>query len=119
GVSLGELAGLPLITIGEASGARQFESHLAFASAGLNPSSVFRTNQPQTLLALVRQGLGVGVTNALAMTTANLDGVRLVPIHDAGVERQVAVFWHRERPKSSALAAVIDAVQAIPKPTWP
>jgi DNA-binding transcriptional LysR family regulator len=118
-VSLGELAELPLITIGEASGARQFEAHLAFASAGLNPSSAFRTNQPQTLLALVRQGLGIGVTNALAMTTANLDGVRLVPIRDAGVERQVAVFWHRDRPRSTALAGVIDAVQAVPEPTWP
>jgi DNA-binding transcriptional LysR family regulator len=95
-VGLADLAELPLILSGETSGARQFESHLAFASAGLNPPSTFRTNQPQTLLALVRHGLGIGVTNA--MTTANLDGVRLVPIRDAGVERQVAVFWHRDRP---------------------
>ena len=94
-----ELAELPLISIGETSGARQFESHLAFASGRPEPGSVFRTNQPQTLLALVRHGLGTGVTNALAMTTANLDGVRLVPIRDAGVERQVAVFWHRDRPR--------------------
>src|SRR5215207_2589866 len=44
-VGLGELAQLPMISIGETSGARQFESHLAFASAGLNPESVYRTNQ--------------------------------------------------------------------------
>jgi DNA-binding transcriptional LysR family regulator len=117
-VSLAELASLPLISIGEASGARQFESHLAFASAGLNPASVYRTNQPQTLLSLVRQGLGTGVTNALAVTTANLSGVRLVPIHDAGVERQVALFLPRDRPRTPALSAVIDAVHAIDPPAF-
>jgi DNA-binding transcriptional LysR family regulator len=118
-VCLSELAALPLISIGETSGPRQFESHLAFASAGLNPVSVFQTNQPQTLLSLVRHGLGTGVTNALAVTTANLDGVRLVPIPDAGVERLVAVFLHRKRPRSAALASVVDAIRAVPPPTWP
>jgi DNA-binding transcriptional LysR family regulator len=118
-VSLGELAELPLISIGESSGARQFESHLAFASAGLSPESAFRTNQPQTLLSLVRHGLGTGVTNALAVTTANLTGVRLVPISDAGVERQVALFVHRDRPRTPALNQVINSVRAVPPPTWP
>ncbi|GAA1551399.1 LysR family transcriptional regulator [Kribbella sancticallisti] len=120
-VGLAELAELPLISIGEASGSRQFESHLAFASAGLNPPSIFRTNQPQTLLSLVRHGLGIGVTNALAMLTANLDGVRLVPIRDAGVERQVAVFRHRARPESAALDQVLEEVRAVSStpPAWP
>jgi DNA-binding transcriptional LysR family regulator len=116
-VSLQQLAELPLISIGESSGPRQFESHLAFASAGLNPESVFRTNQPQTLLSLVRHGLGTGVTNALAVTTANLTGVRLVPIRDAGVERQVALFFlPRDRPRSPAVSTVIDAVLAVEPP---
>jgi DNA-binding transcriptional LysR family regulator len=118
-ISLAELADLPLISIGEVSGPRQFESHLAFASAGLNPLNVFQTNQPQTLLSLVKHGLGTGVTNALAVATANLDGVRLVPIRDAGVERSVAVFLHRKRPRSPALEKVVDAIRAVPPPTWP
>jgi DNA-binding transcriptional LysR family regulator len=117
-ISLGELAELPLISIGETSVARQFESHLAFASAGLSPESVFRTNQPQTLLSLVRHGLGIGVTNTLAVTTANLSGVRLVPISDPGVERQVALFVHRDRPHTPALDQVIAAIRAVPAPTW-
>ncbi|WP_410792583.1 LysR family transcriptional regulator [Kribbella sp. C-35] len=112
-VTLQQLAELPLISIGESDGPRQFESHLAFASKGLNPESAFRTNQPQTLLSLVRHGLGVGVTNELAVSTANLDGVRLVPIHDAGVERQVALFTRRDRPESPALDAVIEAVRKV------
>jgi DNA-binding transcriptional LysR family regulator len=118
-ISLAELADLPLISIGEVSGPRQFESHLAFASAGLNPVNVFQTNQPQTLLSLVKHGLGTGVTNALAVATANLEGVRLVPIRDAGVERSVAVFLHRKRPRSAALDQVVAAIRAVPPPTWP
>lgn len=51
------------------------------------------------------------------MTTANLDGVRLVPIHDAGVERQVALFLHRDRPRTPALTTVIETVTAIDPPT--
>jgi DNA-binding transcriptional LysR family regulator len=112
-VALEQLAELPLISIGESDGPRQFESHLAFASKGLSPESAFRTNQPQTLLSLVRHGLGVGVTNELAVSTANLDGVHLVPIHDAGVERQVGLFTRRDRPASPALDAVIEAVRKV------
>ncbi|WP_433160596.1 LysR family transcriptional regulator [Kribbella sp. CA-247076] len=111
-VGLEQLAELPLISIGESDGPRQFESHLAFASRGLNPRSAFRTNQPQTLLSLVRHGLGVGVTNELAVTTANLDGVTLVPIHDAGVDRQVALFRRRGH-RSPALDQVVEAVRTI------
>ncbi|TDW83236.1 LysR family transcriptional regulator [Kribbella sp. VKM Ac-2566] len=112
-VTLAQLAELPLISIGESDGPRQFESHLAFAQKGLSPESTFRTNQPQTLLSLVRHGLGVGVTNELAVTTANLDGVRLIPIHDAGVERQVALFTRRDRPQSPALRKVVEVLQRM------
>ncbi|MEU8221007.1 LysR family transcriptional regulator [Kribbella sp. NPDC048915] len=112
-VGLGQLAELPLISIGESDGPRQFESHLAFASKGLSPESAFRTNQPQTLLSLVRHGLGVGVTNELAVTTADLTGVRLVAIHDADVDRQVGLFTRRDRSASPALAAVMDVVRQV------
>ncbi|MET9275687.1 LysR family transcriptional regulator [Kribbella sp. NPDC003557] len=112
-VGLAQLAELPLISIGESDGPRQFESHLAFASKGLSPESAFRTNQPQTLLSLVRHGLGVGVTNELAVTTANLTGVRLVPIHEAGVERQVALFTRRDQPRSAALEKVVQVLQRM------
>ena len=70
-VELHELAGMSLITIGEGEeqASSQFETNLVFEQAGLSPHVVFRSNQPQTLVALVRRGLGIGVTNSLAMTT--------------------------------------------------
>ncbi len=117
---LGELAGMDLITIGEDEDrtSSQFETNLAFDQAGLTPHVSFRTNQPQTLVALVRRGLGTGVTNCLAMTTSNLEGVRLVPIADAHCQREVAVWWRSDRPRSPATSAVHDLVSAIAPPRW-
>lgn len=115
GVALAELSGIDLVTIGEAAdpSASQFETHLAFEQAGLTPHVAFQTNQPQTLVALVRRGLGVGVTNELAMTTSNLDGVRLVPLADACCEREVALWWRGDQTRSPAVAAVHDVIASI------
>ena len=71
---LHQVASLSLVTIGESRDghARQFETNLAFANAGLSPTIAVQTNQPQTLVSLVRHGLGVGVTNGLAIRMAVL-----------------------------------------------
>ncbi len=118
---LAQIARSPLITIGESADGvgRQFEANLAFAQAGLSPTIAFQTNQPQTLVSLVRHGLGVGVTNALAMTTANTDGVALVPLADALCERRVALWWRVDRTGSTAVDAVRKAIAGIPGPRWP
>jgi DNA-binding transcriptional LysR family regulator len=120
-VRLGQIAGLPLVTIGESgdSQPRQFETNLAFANAGLTPAIAFQTNQPQTLVSLVRHGLGCGVTNGLAMTTANTDGVALVPLIDAYCTRMVALWWRTDRIPSPAVEAVRDVVSTLPAPRWP
>jgi len=118
---LDQLSALPLVTIGESRDdhARQFETNLAFANAGLSPNIAVQTNQPQTLVSLVRHGLGIGVTNSLAMTTANLDGVGLVPLADARCERVVALWWRTDHARSPAAEAVRDAICAVPPPRWP
>lgn len=118
-VALGDLAGLPLITIGEGEDrtSSQFETTLAFDQAALTPRVAFRSNQPQTLVALVRGGLGTGVTNALAMTTSNLDGVCLVPISDIACQREVAVWWRTDEHTSPATAAVREVIAALPPPS--
>ncbi|MEQ7123323.1 LysR family transcriptional regulator [Actinopolymorpha sp. B11F2] len=118
GVELDALAGMPLITIGEGEeqASSQFETNLVFEQAGLSPHVVFRSNQPQTLIALVRRGLGIGVTNSLAMTTSNLDGVRLVPIADAHCQREVALWWRTDQPRSVAATAVHEVVCGLPAP---
>ncbi|WP_084678036.1 LysR family transcriptional regulator [Actinopolymorpha alba] len=118
-VELDELAGMALITIGEGEeqASSQFETNLVFEQAGLSPQVVFRTNQPQTLVALVRRGLGIGVTNGLAMTTSNLDGVRLVRIADAHCEREVALWWRTDQSRSLAVSAVHEIICGLPEPS--
>jgi DNA-binding transcriptional LysR family regulator len=118
---LHQVAALSLVTIGESRDghARQFETNLAFANAGLSPTIAVQTNQPQTLVSLVRHGLGVGVTNGLAMTTANIDGVALVPLVDADCERVVALWWRTDQVRSPAVDAVRDVICSVPTPRWP
>lgn len=119
-VALAQTVTQPVISIGESDDghSRQYETSLAFANLGLQPVIRERTNQPQTLISLVRHGLGVGVTNALAMTTADTEGVTLVPIRDAGCERAVATWW-RTGEESPAVAAVRECLDRLPGPTWP
>lgn len=114
-VGLRELAARPLITIGDADeGSRpQFETDLAFARAGLTPQVACQTNQPQTLISLVRHGIGVGVTNRLAMTVSNLTGVRLLPLSGDVTGRRVAVWWRAGQTGSPLLTAVIDALSEL------
>ncbi|MCI2416024.1 LysR family transcriptional regulator [Saccharopolyspora sp. K220] len=120
GVRLRQLADEPLIVMGASTegGGRQSEPNLAFANAGLTPNVVFRAMQPQTMVSLVRHGLGVGMTNSLSMTTANLDGVSLVPVVDADCDRVVAMWWCADQPRSAAIDAVREAILAVPPPQF-
>jgi DNA-binding transcriptional LysR family regulator len=109
---VGDLRDDPLIVVGSASGktASNFEASLAMRRAGIDPKIAHRTNQPQTLIALVRRGLGIGVTNVLAMRVSNLDGVTLVPIDDPECRREVALWWRRDNTDSPARQLVRDAI---------
>jgi DNA-binding transcriptional LysR family regulator len=114
-VNLEELAGTPLVMIGEsfARGGSQFETDLAFAAAGLMPTAAFHTSQPQTLVAMARQGLGIGLTNALAMQTSNLDGVRLLDVAGTSYRREVALWWRQDGAQTRAIDAVRDVVVKV------
>ncbi|GII32997.1 LysR family transcriptional regulator [Planotetraspora mira] len=120
-VWLSQIAALPVISIGESDEGygRQYETNFAFANAGLTPTITAQTNQPQTLISLVRHGLGTGVTNSLAMTTANIEGVRLVPIADPHCERVVALWWRSDEVRSPAVDAVRETIGPLPSPQWP
>ncbi|MBF6507490.1 LysR family transcriptional regulator [Saccharopolyspora hirsuta] len=115
---LADLAARPLVTVGENGGRGNdhVEPALVFEQAGLAPDVVFRTNQPQTLIALVRGGIAVGVTNALAMSMANTEGVRVVPIADATRGREVALWWRTDRTSTRAGEAIRTLLAEAPPP---
>lgn len=117
-VSLRQIAAFPLVTVGEPTedAPQHFETNLALAESGVRPVIAFQTNQPQTLAAMVRGGLGVGITNALAMLTANRDGVRLVPVSTGQVSRHVALWRRADRHGSAATELVRDVITGLPAP---
>ncbi|TMR05664.1 LysR family transcriptional regulator [Actinomadura soli] len=94
-----EVAKYPVITIGRLGSSKSmgFETYRAFHERGLEPNAVQATNQPQTLISLVRSGLGIGVINFLAVATADTDGVVARRL-DVPCGRRVAVHWSTTSP---------------------
>lgn len=117
-ISLSELALHPIITIGGATSDNdnQHEIHSALMSAGVTPLIAFNTDEPQTLVSLAREGIGVGLTNLLAATISNTAGTKVIPLRDAGNRRQVGVFWDSTRPMQPASRALIDLIVQLPVP---
>ncbi|WP_153393848.1 LysR family transcriptional regulator [Ornithinicoccus halotolerans] len=122
-LEVADLAGRPVVTIGSgdegAAERQQFECTQAFALAGVTPQVAFRTNQPQTLLAMVAQGLGVGVTNWLAVHTADHTGLRVLPVQGPGCWREVHLFWRDGGLPPGSPQAVARALRSLPAPPAP
>jgi DNA-binding transcriptional LysR family regulator len=115
-VGLAEVADHPIVTIGGDPDGNPHEIHRALAAARLSPSIAYRTNEPQTLVALAREGLGIGLTNLLAAAVSDTTGVNIIPLSNAGNRRQVGVFWDSGRPLQPAGRALIDLIAQLPVP---
>ncbi|MFE9061898.1 LysR substrate-binding domain-containing protein [Streptomyces violaceusniger] len=74
------------------------------------------SQQPTTLAAMVRAGLGVGVVNLLAASMVRQDGLEHRPIRDLHRYRDVGIWWHSARPLPRASKTFIDLVVAAPPP---
>jgi DNA-binding transcriptional LysR family regulator len=117
-VAVSELAAFRIITIGnmKGDGEPQHEVSRAFRAAGSLPTVAYQTNEPQTLVGMAREGLGVGFTNLLATSVSDTTDTHVIPIQDAGNRRLVGVFWDSARPVQSATRALIDLVVQMPVP---
>jgi DNA-binding transcriptional LysR family regulator len=112
-VTLDALAAGPLIVCGtqtEAGPANSAAEVLALlADRGLAVEPRAAVDTPQTLLALVRAGIGIGVANAVAlrslemrsfemgsfeMGSADLTGLVVLDIDDPSLVREVAAYWY-------------------------
>lgn len=101
----------PIVSIGrlDAPETAEFESYQVFHDRGLSVDTVQATNQPQTLVSMVAQGIGVGVTNWLAARTADTTGVRIRHL-EGPPKRRVAVCWDSTRPLTPAARGILRAV---------
>ncbi|UNS95335.1 LysR family transcriptional regulator [Streptomyces tubbatahanensis] len=89
------LRGRPLVVLDdEAPGAVSLPVHGAFRGTAVGNGPVLRSPQAQTLVGLVRQGWGIGVGEALALSTADTRGVALCPVTGLPPGRDIAL-WRR------------------------
>lgn len=116
-LAITDMSAHPLITIGrlEAPEAVGFESYKIFRERGYELDPVQATNQPQTLMALVRQGLGVGVTNGLAAHISDTSGLHVRTL-EGRCGRRVAVHWDASRPLTPAARHLFGRILAAPLP---
>ncbi|MFC5834740.1 LysR family transcriptional regulator [Nonomuraea insulae] len=124
-VSVDDILGRPLI--GNPSGSEEegggFDLRNTLGDAAGRSDIAYLTDQPATLVALVRAAFGVGVINRLALETTSVEGLAIRTIDSRTALREVALFWTRRRSNAAVVKAFLDAqeraqlppgVQAIP-----
>jgi DNA-binding transcriptional LysR family regulator len=107
--------------IGNPSGSRDegggFDLRHAAGDAADALNVAYLTDQPTTLVALVRAAFGVGVISQLALATTNTEGLAVRPIDSPTAFRDVALFWRDRDAITSKLGPFIEAVtHADPPP---
>lgn len=112
-----EVVAHPLVSIGrlDETQSSEFESYKLFREHGHELEPVQATNQPQTLVSMVRQGVGVGVTNWLAAHVSDTRGVSVRRIEGV-CGRRVAVYRDTARPLNPAARSVLERIIASPRP---
>ncbi|MEV6171911.1 LysR family transcriptional regulator [Streptomyces sp. NPDC051954] len=88
-------------TLGEASG----QADIAYL-----------TDQPTTLVALVRSAFGIGVINRLALRTTSTEGLAIRTIDSPTAFREVALFWTRRRADTAGVKAFLDVQERAELP---
>jgi DNA-binding transcriptional LysR family regulator len=117
-LALSELVRHRLVTIGGSTGREvMYEAHKALKELGTTPSIAWQTDQPQTLVNFVRTGLGVGVTNSLAMMVSDTAGVVVVQAGTLMQGRMAGVFWDPGRYMPRAARALLREILLSPPPS--
>lgn len=107
-VGLHEIADETYVLLKPPYGLRMVLDEL-FGSAGIEPRIAFEGEDIGTLIGLVSAGLGVTLAPPPA---SSAEGVRLIPLRDAGAHRALGVIWDPSRPASPAVAAFLGFVRS-------
>ena len=90
-VEAADLGEYDLIVPGHSFG--ETEAFQLLTQRNIAPKVSYLTNIPQTLVALVRNDLGVGFTNDLAMRSCDTEGVIVLPLADDNLVREVSAVF--------------------------
>jgi DNA-binding transcriptional LysR family regulator len=114
---LSEVVRHRLVTIGGSIHQEvMYEAHAALKACETPPTIAWQTDQPQTLVNFVRTGLGVGLTNKLAMTVSDTAGVRVAEVGTLSQGRTAGVFWDPRRYLPRAARAMLDEIVTTAPP---
>jgi DNA-binding transcriptional LysR family regulator len=117
-VAIGDLEGRALI--GNPSGSWEdgggFDLRHAAGEAADGLNIVYLTDQPATLVALVRAAFGIGVISQLALATTPTDGITVRQVDSPTAFRDVALFWNDQGSRNPSLAAFVEAVTSADPP---
>jgi DNA-binding transcriptional LysR family regulator len=108
--TLKEIALQPLIGFNYCSATAAVESQLAATGRPLNV--VFRSDNNGTVQGLVGAGVGISVAPLLTVDVAD-PSVAVIDLQGRVPPRVIALVWHRDRHRSPAAAAFVDAARVV------
>lgn len=112
-VPVDELVQYPLIVCGTAA-EPEVRQLLATRGYALTPRVLVDT--PQSLVAMARIGVGVGIANAVALDQADTAGLVVLDIDDPDLVREVAAYWYEVLAGTGIGASLLGMLQEAPVP---
>jgi len=110
--SLREVAEMPLISYRTCTSGSQVEAQLRMREAA--PEVVFRSDDNGTMQGMVAAGVGVALMPLLAVDLAE-QRTRAIDMSGKLPPRIIGIAWHRDRLRTPAATAFVDAAQALCK----
>ena len=108
--TLREIAELPLIGNRHC---RSLEAGLATLRAtGKEPRIVFRSDDNGTVQGIAASGMGVALVPRLTVDESDAR-VKIIELSDRIPPRLIGIAWHRDRRRTGAFDAFVEAAQAL------
>jgi DNA-binding transcriptional LysR family regulator len=109
-LTLDDIAQLPLISFRQCRSMARVEEHLA--ARGMQAQIVFRSDDNGTVQGLVAAGMGVALAPRLTVEAAD-PRIVVLDLEDDIPPRRISLVWHRDRHRSAAARAFVEAARAI------
>jgi DNA-binding transcriptional LysR family regulator len=110
--TLREIVELPLIGYRSCRTTEQVEERLRIT--GQDPHVVFRSDDNYTVQGMVAAGIGVALVPLLTVDPSD-DRIAVIGLGDRVPARLIGIAWHRDRLRTAASSAFVDATQDLCK----
>ncbi len=110
--TLREIVELPLIGYRSCRTTEQVEERLRVA--GREPHVVFRSDDNYTVQGMVAAGIGVALVPLLTVDPSD-DRIGVVDLGDRVPARLIGIAWHRDRLRTPAASAFVEAAEQLCK----